>query len=75
MKAAIQRANYRLNKKKKALQRILGKRLDVNKTAIRRMLIDDLHHWPYKVIQERALRDEQRQDRKKSVHEVENNFN
>ena len=43
-------------------------------TSARRILIDDLGYRPYKIIQEPALTDEQKENRKKFAHWVKNNF-
>ena len=73
-KAAIQKAKSRLKRKRKISLRILAKELQMSKTSARRTLIDDLGYRPYKFIQEPALTDEQKGDRKKFAHWVKNNF-
>ena len=73
-KAAIQKAKSRLKRKRKISLRILAKELQMSKTSARRTLIDDLGYRPCKFIQEPALTDEQKEDRKKFAHWVKNNF-
>ena len=73
-KAAIQKAKSRLKRKRKISLRILAKELQTSKTSARRTLIDDLGYRPCKFIQEPALTDEQKEDRKKFAHWVKNNF-
>ena len=46
----------------------------MSKTSARRILIDDIGYRPYKIIQEPALTDEQKENRKKFAHWVKNNF-
>ena len=46
----------------------------MRKTSARRILIDDLGYRPYKIIQEPALTDEQKENRKKFAHWVKSNF-
>ena len=69
-KAAIQKAKSRLKRKRKISLRILAKELQMSKTSARRTLIDDLGYRPCKFIQEAALTDEQKEDRKKFAHWV-----
>ena len=73
-KAAIRKAKSRLKRKRKISLRILAKELQMSKTSARRTLIDDLDYRPYKFIQEPALTDEQKEDRKEFAHWVKNNF-
>jgi hypothetical protein len=74
-KAAIQKVKHRLKRKRKVSQRILAKEMKMSKTSAHRIIVDDLHYRPYKIIQEPALTDDQKQKRKQFAHWVKNNFN
>ncbi len=67
-KSTIQKVKQRVNRKRRVSERILAKEMNISKTTVHRILVDDLHYRAYKIIQEPALTEEQKENRKKFAH-------
>lgn len=49
--------------------------MNISETSVHRILVDDLQYRAYKIVQEPALTEEQKERRKKFAHWAKNNFN